>query len=193
MYESPTSPTPTPLPVTAVTCLEDRAHVERTTTVEVAAGVQRLLLGPVSALAVDRSLHAELTGAPDAAVVDVRLVRAWTPRSPQPPTDEDSRLRRHAHALEEERRPLEQRRDRLRTRLDVLGKLSADLLRDIGEGAGSGETEAERWERELDRVDAEIDTHDDELRSTEAQSARLAAELKQTWQALDLAEEEPRR
>ncbi|WP_329126411.1 mucoidy inhibitor MuiA family protein [Streptomyces sp. NBC_01465] len=191
MYESPTSPTPTPLPVTAVTCLEDRAHVERTTTVEVAAGVQRLLLGPVSALAVDRSLHAELTGAPDAAVVDVRLVRAWTPRSPQPPTDEDSRLRRHAHALEEERRPLEQRRDRLRTRLDVLGKLSADLLRDIGEGAGSGETEAERWERELDRVDAEIDTHDDELRSTEAQSARLAAELKQTWQALDLAEEEP--
>jgi uncharacterized protein (TIGR02231 family) len=188
---SPTTPATTPLPVTAVTCLEDRAHIERTATVEVAAGVQRLLLGPVSALAVDHSLHAELTGAPDAAVLDVRLVRAWTPRGPQPPTDEDSPLRRRAHALEEERRSLEQRRDRLAARLDLLGRLAADLLREIGEGAGSGEAEPERWTSELDRVDTERDTHDDELRFVEARLAGATAELKQTQRALAVAEEEP--
>ncbi|MFI7336325.1 DUF4139 domain-containing protein [Streptomyces sp. NPDC050085] len=181
---------PTPLPVTAVTCLEDRAHVERTATVELAVGVQELLLGPVSALAVDHSLHAELDGAPDATVLDVRLVRAWTPRGPQPPADEDSALRRHVHALKEERRALERRCERLRTRRDVLGRLTADLLRDIGEGTGFGEAEPARWAGELDRVDAERDACGDELRSVEARLTAATVELTETRQALHLAEQE---
>ncbi|MFB7267073.1 hypothetical protein ACFCXH_33770, partial [Streptomyces nojiriensis] len=49
-----TAPKPIALPVTAVTCLEDRAHVERAAVLDLEAGVQRLRLGPVSALAVDR-------------------------------------------------------------------------------------------------------------------------------------------
>ncbi|NEB76234.1 DUF4139 domain-containing protein [Streptomyces sp. SID14478] len=194
MHTPPTSSqpaAPTPLPVTSVTCMEDRAHVERTATVQVTAGDQRLLLGPVSALAVDRSLHAALTGAPDAAVLDVRLVRAWTPRAPQPPTDDDSALRRHAHALTEEQRGLEQRRDRLRARLDLLGGLTADLLRDIGEGTGHGEAEPARWAHELDRVHAERDTHEDELHTVERRLRSLAAELSRTEQALHLAEQTP--
>ncbi|MBK3638836.1 DUF4140 domain-containing protein, partial [Streptomyces sp. MBT97] len=88
-----TAPEPIPLPVTAVTCLEDRAHVERTTVLDLVAGVQRLRLGPVSALAVDRTLHAELTAEQPATVLDVRIVRTWTPRGPQP-ADDDSALRR---------------------------------------------------------------------------------------------------
>lgn len=136
-----TDPKPIPLPVTAVTCLEDRAHVERTAVLDLEAGVQRLRLGPVSALAVDRSLHAELTSGHPATVLDVRIVRAWTPRGPVPPAEDDSALRHRVHALEEERLALEQRRDRLRARLDLLGRLTADLLREIGEGAGLGESE----------------------------------------------------
>ncbi|MCX5113133.1 mucoidy inhibitor MuiA family protein [Streptomyces sp. NBC_00378] len=182
---------PIALPVTAVTCLEDRAHVERAVVLDLEAGVQRLHLGPVSALAVDRTLHAELTAEHPATVLDVRIVRSWTPRAPLPPTEDDSALRHRVHALEEERQALEQRRDRLKTRLDLLGRLAADLLREIGEGAGSGETERARWARELDRVDAERDEHGEQLRSADARLAAVNSELGSAERAMRLAEEEP--
>ncbi|MEU7726576.1 mucoidy inhibitor MuiA family protein [Streptomyces sp. NPDC040724] len=186
-----TAPKPIALPVTAVTCLEDRAHVERSTVLDLEAGVQRLRLGPVSALAVDRTLHAELTADDPATVLDVRIVRSWTPRGPLPSADEDSALRLREHALEEERSALEQRRDRLRTRLDLLGRLAADLLRDIGEGAGSGEAERPRWARELDRLDAERDTYGERLRTVEVRLAELGTEIGAVQQAMDLSEGEP--
>lgn len=186
-----TAAKPIALPVTAVTCLEDRAHVERAVVLDLEAGVQRLRLGPVSALAVDRTLHAELTAEHPATVLDVRIVRSWTPRAPLPPTEDDSALRHRVHALEEERQALEQRRDRLKTRLDLLGRLAADLLREIGEGAGSGETERDRWARELDRVDAERDENGEQLRSTDARLAALDSELDSAERAMRLAEEEP--
>ncbi|WP_030719146.1 DUF4139 domain-containing protein [Streptomyces sp. NRRL F-2580] len=186
-----TAPKPIALPVTAVTCLEDRAHVERTAVLDLEAGVQRLRLGPVSALAVDRTLHAELTAEHPATVLDVRIVRGWTPRGPLPSADEDSALRHRVHALEEERLAEEQRRDRLRARLDLLGRLTADLLRDIGEGAGSGEAERPRWARELDRLDAERDTYGERLRTVEARLAALGTELGAVQRAMDLSEEEP--
>ncbi|MFI1050081.1 DUF4139 domain-containing protein [Streptomyces griseoruber] len=185
-----TAPEPIPLPVTAVTCLEDRAHIERTTVLDLAAGVQRLRLGPVGALAVDRTLQAELTADHPATVLDVRIVRAWRPRGPRP-TDDDSALRHHMVRLEDERLALGQRRDRLRTRLDTLGRLAADLLREIGEGAGTGEDEAPRWTGELDRVDDERDSCGELLRATEARLAALTAELDAAQRALDLAEDEP--
>ncbi|MER6690500.1 mucoidy inhibitor MuiA family protein [Streptomyces minutiscleroticus] len=184
-----TAPEPIPLPVTAVTCLEDRAHVERSAELDLRAGVQRLRLGPVSALAVDRTLHAELTADHPAAVLDARIVRSWTPRGPLPSAD-DSALRLRVHTLEEERLVLERRRDRLRARLDLLGRLAADLLREIGEGAGSGEGDRVRWTRELDRVDGERDTHGERLRDAEARSAALDAELGEARRALGVAEEE---
>ncbi|MFD9029692.1 DUF4139 domain-containing protein [Streptomyces sp. NPDC059567] len=182
---------PIPAPVTAVTCLEDRAQVERSAVLDLEAGVQRLRLGPVTALAVDRTLHAELTADHPATVLDVRIVRGWTPRGPEPSPDEDSALRLRAHALDEERFALMQRRDRLYTRLDLLGRLAADLLREIGEGAGSGESEGPRWAAELDRVDAERDAHGERLRTVEARLTALAAELGETQRAMDLSEEEP--
>ncbi|MFB6616155.1 DUF4139 domain-containing protein [Streptomyces sp. NPDC056367] len=186
-----TVPEPIPLPVTAVTCLEDRAHVERTAVLDLEAGVQRLRLGPVSALAVDRTLHAELTAEHAATVLDVRIVRSWTPRGPVPSAEDDSALRHRVHALEEEQRDLERQRERLLARLGLLARLAADLLREIGEGAGSGETERARWDRELDRVDEERDTYGERLRAVEARLAALAAELGETRRALLLSEEEP--
>ncbi|CAL9657547.1 mucoidy inhibitor MuiA family protein [Streptomyces sp. Tu 3180] len=185
-----TTPEPIPLPVTAVTCLEDRAHVERAAVLDLRAGTRRLRLGPVSALAVDRTLHAELTADHPTAVLDVRIVRSWTPRGPRP-ADDDSALRRRVTALEEERLTLEQQRDRLRARLDLLGRLAADLLREIGEGAGFGENEGARWTRELDRVDDERDSHAERLRAAEARLAALATELSEAQRALELSETEP--
>ncbi|GGW75774.1 mucoidy inhibitor MuiA family protein [Streptomyces galilaeus] len=187
----PTAPKPIALPVTAVTCLEDRAHVERAAVLHLEPGVQRLRLGPVSALAVDRTLHAELTSGHPATVLDVRIVREWTPRGPLPSPDDDSALRRRVHALEEERLVVERRRDRLRSRLDLLGRLAADLLREIGEGAGCGETEGTRWAQELDRVDSERDTCGEQLRAAEARLTALGVELGEAQRAMDLAETEP--
>ncbi|WP_327365947.1 mucoidy inhibitor MuiA family protein [Streptomyces sp. NBC_01217] len=186
-----TAPKPIALPVTAVTCLEDRAHIERAVVLDLEAGVQRLRLGPVSALAVDRTLHAELTADHPATVLDVRIVRSWTPRGPQPSTDDDSALRHRVHTLEQEQLALEQRRDRLQARLDLLGRLAADLLREIGEGTGSGETERPRWTTELDRVDDERDAHGEQLRTVEARLAALAVELGEAQRAMHLSEEEP--
>ncbi|PVC76331.1 DUF4139 domain-containing protein [Streptomyces sp. CS081A] len=186
-----TEPRPIPLPVTAVTCLEDRAHVERSTGLDLAAGVQRLRLGPIGAPAVDRTLHAELVAEHPATVLGARIVRTWTPRGPGPSPDGDSALRLRAHALEEERRTVERERDRLRVRLDLLGRLAADLLREIREGVGSGETEGERWGRELDRVDAERDAYAERLRAAEARLTALDAEHDATLRALDEGEQEP--
>lgn len=186
----PTDTQPIPLPVTAVTCLEDRAHIERTAELDLRAGVQRLRLGPISALAVDRTLHAELTGEHSATVLDVRIVRTWTPRGPLP-ADDDSALRTRIRVLEEEQITVGHTRDRLRTRLDLLGRLATDLLRDIAEGTGYGETDEARWTRELDRVDAERDACGEQLRAAEARLTDVAGELLQAQQAIHLAEERP--
>lgn len=186
-----TDPKPIALPVTAVTCLEDRAHVERAVVLDLEAGVHRLRLGPVSALAVDRTLHAELTADHPATVLDVRIVRSWTPRAPLPSTDDDSALRRRVQALEEEQSALGQRCDRLQARLDLLGRLAADLLREIGEGAGAGEAERPRWTRELDRVDDERDGYGEQLRAAQARLAALSVELGEAQRAMHLSEEEP--
>ncbi|MFH9819294.1 mucoidy inhibitor MuiA family protein [Streptomyces sp. NPDC017230] len=186
----PTSPDPIALPVTAVTCLEDRALVERTAVLELTAGTQRLRLGPVSALAVDHSLQAELPADCPATVLDARIVREWTPRGPGP-ADDDSALRHRVRGLEEEQHSLGQRRERLHARLDLLGRLATDLLREIGEGAGLGETDKSRWARELDRVDEERDTRGERLRVVNARLTALAAELSDARHALEHAETEP--
>ncbi|MGW1818679.1 mucoidy inhibitor MuiA family protein [Streptomyces sp. NPDC002125] len=185
-----TAPEPIALPVTAVTCLEDRAHVERALVLDLEAGVRRLRLGPVSALAVDRTLHAELTADHPAAVLDVRFTRSWTPRGPLPRAD-DSALRRQIAALEEEQLDLKHQRDRLQARRDVLGRLAADLLRDVGEGAGSGEADSSRWSLELDRVDGERATCAERLRTVEARLTVLAVQLAEAQQAMHMSEEEP--
>ncbi|MDN3027905.1 mucoidy inhibitor MuiA family protein [Streptomyces sp. S.PB5] len=181
---------PLPVPVSAVTCLEDRAQIERTVMLDLRAGVQRLRLGPVSALAVDRTLHAELTAEDPATVLDARIVRTWTPRGPLPGAD-DSALRLRVHAIREERSALERRRDRLSARLDLLGRLATDLLREIGEGTGHGDSDTARWSAELDRVDEERDTHGERLRATEARLKVLAGELHEVERAIELAEERP--
>ncbi|MGW3228769.1 mucoidy inhibitor MuiA family protein [Kitasatospora sp. NPDC001095] len=179
-----------PLPVTAVTCLEDRSQVERTRTVGLAAGVQRLRLGPLTTLAVDRTLRAE-SATDGVRVLDARLVRSWIPRAPLPPGPEDSELRHRLHRLDAETRLTDQTRARLEARLALLAQLSADLLREIGEGAGLGELEPNRWARELGRVDAERERYSEELRATHSRLRRLEQERSQALTALDEAEEEP--
>ncbi|MCX4745999.1 mucoidy inhibitor MuiA family protein [Kitasatospora sp. NBC_01287] len=185
--------TTTPLPVTAVTCLEDRAHVERSTALTLTAGTQRLLLGPVSPLAVDHTLRTELAAERGTAqVLAARLTRDWTPRPLGPPGAADSPLRHRLHELEAALRQGARRSERLTVRLAVLDQLAADLLREIGEGAGLGEAEPPRWSRELERVAAEQDAQAELLRAQHAELAELGREQYAAQQALEEAESAPR-
>jgi uncharacterized protein (TIGR02231 family) len=183
-----------PLPVTAVTCLEDRAQVERTARVELAAGVQRLRLGPVTALAVDRSLRAEAAAPAGgrARVVDVRVVRAYTPAPPGGPGPDASALRREVHALEREERDGEQQRLRLESALAVVEQARADLYRDIRQGAGAGDADPERWADRLDRVGEEAEARTGELHRLRRRLRDVAEELAEAREALLATEAEPR-
>ncbi|MDH6113553.1 uncharacterized protein (TIGR02231 family) [Kitasatospora sp. MAP12-15] len=181
-----------PLPVTAVTCLEDRALIERTTTVRLVPGLQRLRLGPITALAVDRSLRTELkaheTGA---TVLDAHLTRSWTPRPPGPPGAEDSALVHRLDELREEQRRAAQSIQRLASRLALLDQLGAELLREIAEGTGRGEAEPARWSHELQRVEAEQESYGERLRAARTRVAELEQRTKELRDALAAAESEP--
>lgn len=193
------------LPVTAVTCLEDRAQVERTGPVELAAGVQRLRIGPVTALTVDRSLRAEITapagtpaaadgdapGAPRARVVDARVVRTYTPAPPGRPGPDASRLRRELDALERESRDVRQLRQRAQSALAVVRQAKADLHRDIVQGAGAGDADPERWADRLERVDQEAEARIAELHRLGRRSHDVDEELGAARLALAQTEHEP--
>lgn len=201
-------PEPLRLPVTAVTCLEDRAQVERSGTVHLVAGVQRLRIGPVTPLAVDRSLRADISvdgmdgvlgveaagGVPAASavrVVDARLVRAYTPSSPEGPGEDASELRREIHTLETELREATLHRERLDSRLAVIAQAKADLHRDIVEGAGAGDADPERWADRLERVDNEAEPHTAELNTLRRRLRDLGEEIAEARQALLRTEHEP--
>ncbi|MFP8902861.1 DUF4139 domain-containing protein [Streptomyces atacamensis] len=183
------------MPVTAVTCMEDRAQVERQGSVELAAGAQRLLVGPVTPLVVDRSLRAEVPagdgGAGGVRVVDARVVRTYAPPRPGRPGDDASELRRRVHDLEEELRDARWLRQRLESRLAVVAQARADLYRDVAEGAGAGSADPERWADRLERIDEEDGTRTGELHLLRRRLLRTEEELEEARRALRRTEEEP--
>ena len=81
---------PLAAPVEAVLVLEDRAHVTRALTLELAAGQHRLQAGPVTPLAVERSLRCRVrptTGAgPEGRLLDLELAREYRVRARRPGT-----------------------------------------------------------------------------------------------------------
>ena len=198
--------TAVPCPVTAVTLLEDRAEVERLVLIDLAPGTHRIRLGPVTPLAVDRSLRAEVDPAVDpagsdaatgadagatATVVDARLVRLYTPPPVGAPAEDASELNHRVHELTESIRRLEADRDRTGSRVAVLEQLVAELHRDIAEGAGAGQADPERWTLELDRAHQEHDRHTEAHRLLGRRLVRDREQLRLAEQALEQAEEQP--
>ncbi|WP_436786242.1 mucoidy inhibitor MuiA family protein [Yinghuangia sp. YIM S10712] len=189
------------LPITAVTCLEDRAQVERSGVVEVAAGVRRLRIGPVTPLAVDRSLRAEaidVSGVGDVGVtvVDARVVRAAVPAPPRPGEDA-SKLRTLVHDLKRDEDDLLMRQSRTRSALDVVRQARDELHRALGEFAGiEGDAPAVRfdtvdWAGRLAAVDAAEDQRHDELFRINEELSRVAARRRDAEAALGATEENP--
>ncbi|MET7680596.1 DUF4139 domain-containing protein [Streptomyces sp. NPDC005423] len=189
-------PAAEPLPVTAVTCMEDRAQVERRARVTLRAGTRRLRLGPVTPLAVDRSLRVDITaagtgGATGARVIDARVVRRYTPAPPGGTGVDVSRLRRAVDALEHEVRDARLLRRRLESRLAVVAQAKTDLYRDISESAGAGDADPDRWADRLERVGSVADASRRELRALNRRHRDLEAELASAQRALVDTEREP--
>jgi uncharacterized protein (TIGR02231 family) len=176
------------LPITAVTCLEDRAQVTRSGRVELAAGVQRLLIGPVTPLAVDRSLRAEVVADDGiATAIDARVVRVYTPRPVSAPGPNAHELRRLVYDLGRERAALSDRESASQTRVALIGQARADLLRDIAEQTGFGITEPERWAAELDRLTDEGERRHHELHATIDERTAIDRRIHDAQSALDTA------
>ncbi|PYC79957.1 hypothetical protein C7C46_13460 [Streptomyces tateyamensis] len=186
----PATPAPVPLPVTAATCLEDRAHLERTATLALPAGTTRLLLGPLSPLAVDHTLRTALSD-PTVRVLDARLARSWTPPRPGPPAPEASELRHRLHQLATAKRAFEAEQHRLTARLALLDQLTAELLREVGEGTGFDQPEPQRWQAELARVEADQDAATERLQQVRFELAEVGKREREASVALEQAEREP--
>ncbi|MEZ0065998.1 uncharacterized protein (TIGR02231 family) [Streptacidiphilus sp. MAP12-20] len=191
---------PIPLPVTAATLLEDRAELTRTARLgALPPGVHRLRLGPVTPLAVDRSLRGELTAGPNGRtpgrVLELRVVRRWTAEPPAsavggPPPDA-SEVERRVHDLSEQLRRAELELARRESRVAVLDQLLTELQREITEGAGAGESRPETWAEGLDRAEAEQETQAELLRDARFRRARLKQELIEAQLAWENAEDRP--
>lgn len=163
------------LPIIRVTCLEDRAQVERRGEVELAAGLQKVRVEPVSPLAVDRSLKVELTGA---TLVDARVVRAFKPRPVGGVPEDASALRRTVRALEQQLEAQAHDVQRLEAKLVLVRQARADFNRGVSEEAGGGKADLARWEGQLKRLwDEEARAEAailDARRAHEATSRKLA-------------------
>jgi uncharacterized protein (TIGR02231 family) len=192
----PDEPVLLPLPVSAATLLEDRAQLTRVHPLgELPAGVHRLRLGPVTPLAVDHSLRGELTGVPGGRVLDLRVVRRWTPQPPAAvtggPGEDASAIERQVHDLSERLRRAELGVARLESRVAVLDQLLADLRRAITEGVGAGEARPQAWAEELDRAEAAYDEQAEALRDARYRRGRLQEQLIRAQQAWEDAEDRP--
>ncbi|HEY5836763.1 mucoidy inhibitor MuiA family protein [Streptomyces sp.] len=188
------------LPITVVTCMEDRAQVERTGTVQLTAGVRRLRIGPVTPLTVDRSLRAEFSpraggtaASGNPRVLDARVVRTYAPAPPGEPGRDASGLRREVHELGREIDDARLLQQRLENSLAVIGQAKADLYRDIVQGAGAGDADPERWTDRLERVDQEAEPRIGELHRLRRRLHDLGEELAEARQALADVESEPQK
>ncbi|WP_084725853.1 mucoidy inhibitor MuiA family protein [Streptacidiphilus melanogenes] len=185
-----------PLPVTSATLLEDRAELTRTHRLgAVPAGVHRLRLGPVTPLVVDHSLRGELTGVAGGRVLDLRVVRRWTPQPPTAvtggPREDASATERQVHELSERLRRADLEVDRRVGRVAVLEQLLGDLHRAIAEGAGAGEARPDAWAEESDRAEAAHEEHAEALRDARFRRGRLKEQLIRAQQAWEEAESRP--
>ena len=174
------------LPITKVTCLEDRAQVERRGTVAIEKGTQRLRVEGLSPLAVDRSLKVELGGA---TLVDARVTRQWKKKPPANLPADASALRLRVHDLEQEGERLEGDVGRLAARIEVVRTARSDLQRGICEGAGAARVDAAAWRAQLELVRAEEVLLCETLRQTAFNQKHNARRLEEARAALALGEE----
>jgi len=183
----------TPLAITAVTLLEDRAQVTRTGRVELRAGAQRLAVGPVTALTVDRSLRVEvIADEGGATAIDARVVREYTPVPALGPGPDASALRVQEHECARRLLVLAGEEQRLRTRIALIAQARAEVGREIVEATGHGATEPDRWAADLDRLAEQAEVRHAALHALGDERAAVTTRLHHVRAAIAASEERPR-
>jgi uncharacterized protein (TIGR02231 family) len=180
----PASGLASPLPITQVLVLEDRAQVERRGEVTL-AGLTRLVVPGLALVAVDRSLQVEVQGG---AFVDARLVRRWKERAPGRLPADASAVRRQALALEDEVQAQGDQITRTESVVEVLQLARADLLRAIAEGVGHGTPDLAAAGAQLEQLSGRQADAEETLRRSQAGHRRLVARLQEARVALGASE-----
>ncbi len=177
-----------PLPVTKVTCMEDRAQIERRGEPQLPAGTHQLKVHDVSPLAVERSLRVEVTGG---RLIDAKLVRRWHEAPKGGVAADASGLKKKAHTLELELRACADDLARLTVRRELVSKARAEIYREIQESAGAGQTDPAAWSQRLAQVGAQLQTVEETLRTLGLHQVWLQHRVREASQALAISEQRP--
>ncbi|MHB8872326.1 MAG: mucoidy inhibitor MuiA family protein [Myxococcaceae bacterium] len=175
------------LPIAKVTCLEDRAQIERRGTLSLPVGTQRLRIEGLSPLAVDRSLKVELSGA---TLLDARVVRQWKKKPKGNLPEDASALRRRVHELQRAAEALEGEEARLSAQVEVVRAARSDLQRAVGEATGAARVDAGAWRAQLTAVRTQEAKATEALRQLARAGRQNQEKLEQASSALALGEEE---
>lgn len=155
---------PLPLPIVRVTVLEDRAVIERRGEVTLTAGLQRLSIPGLPAIAVDRSVQATLVGG---TVIDARLQRRWQKEDDLPV--DNAALERKIKDVDAELRLKTLECERADARLALCLKAREEVVRSIRDAAGAGTGSSDGWKVQLDSVNSAVE-------QAEAQRLRVRRE-----------------
>lgn len=129
-------------PIDRVTLFEDRAYVCRRARLELEAGVARLRIPGVTTVLADKTLIGK-TGA-TARVVDVRM-RRWLP---EPEVVKGEKVDHRPELVR-----LERELSLLDGELQAAERVRAQTLQELMREAGRGESNAKRWQKELEGLD----------------------------------------
>lgn len=176
--------TTTSMPITHVLVMEDRAQVERRGEL-VLSGVTRVEIGPVSDVAVDRSLDVTALGA---TVLDARIVRRRKERPAGGLASDATALRREVHEAERALVSLVDDRIAAQAWVDALAAAREEMLRDIAEGVGVGRADPARWSAALDELGTRELAADSRMREAHAACAEGDRRVAQAKAALVQAE-----
>lgn len=172
-------------PVARVTCLEDRAVVERRGSFAWGPGSHRIRIDNVTPLVVDRSLRAEAQGA---SVVDVRVVRSWREKAKGGVEKDASRLRKRVHALERSLAEAQAALMRFEAKVRILSDVEELALRRVAEESGAGHGDVERWKRDLARIREELSLAQEKARGFGREAVQTKKELDEAEAAVRTAE-----
>ncbi len=169
-------------PITKVTCLEDRAQVERRGVVALPPGTQRIRVTGITPLAVDRSLQIQIDGGPK--VVNARLFRFWKEQPKGGLPEDASLLQQRVQALYVQHSAAGAALSRAAVQVRFVQDARAELLRSIAESVGVGVAERDRWATELERLREEERRAQLKLHDTKLEQRHLHARLSEAQAAL---------
>ncbi len=173
------------LPISRVLVMEDRAQIERQGQVRL-AGLTRVELPGVPAIAVDRSLKIELRGG---TFIDAKFERRWKERPKGGLPQDASDLRRRAEQTEKDLAAKADAVSRAAARIEVIVAARVDLLRSIAEQTGVGQTDPAAWGAQLDLLSTRVTSAELSHRSLNAELGALRSRLAELTRAIALAEQ----